>query len=94
MNNAAWRYLKLSSDPESLEYLQSIERVYLSDPKKMESWIEKKVLIHAQMAESATKTTLHNNIDSSKTRKKQGKAKSKPFRKNNLYKSKWKNLEN
>lgn len=52
MNDMLWRYIKLSKNSQNLEYLQSVERLYLGDPEKMQSLVEKEELKLKQIAES------------------------------------------
>jgi hypothetical protein len=51
-NDMLWRYIKLSNNSQNLEYLQSVERIYLADPEKLKSLVEKEELRLKQIAES------------------------------------------
>ncbi len=52
MNDMLWRYIKLSNNSQNLEYLQSVERMYLAHPEKMKYLVEKEELKLKQKAES------------------------------------------
>src|ERR1700682_6232926 len=52
MNDMMWRYIKLSNNSQNLEYLHSVETLYLDDPQKMQTLVEKEELKLKQKAES------------------------------------------
>ena len=52
MNDMMWRYIKLSNNSQNLEYLHSVETLYLDDPQKMQSLVEKEELKLKQKTES------------------------------------------
>ena len=52
MNDMTWRYIKLSNSSQNLEYLQSVERLYLAHPEKMKSLVEREELKLKQITES------------------------------------------
>lgn len=64
MNDMMWRYIKLSNSSQNLEYLQSVERLYLADPETMKSFVEKKELKLKQIAESEINNRSHGASDS------------------------------
>lgn len=40
MNDLLWRYVKLINKDQNLEYLHSVEKLYLNNPEKMKSQVE------------------------------------------------------
>jgi hypothetical protein len=55
MNDMLWRYIRLSNNSQNLEYLQSVERMYLAHPEKMKYLVEKEELRIKQIGESEIK---------------------------------------
>jgi|GEM_PF-4517371 hypothetical protein len=53
MNDLLWRYIKINNQGQNLDYLQDVERIYISDPGKMESAVEKEELHLKQLDELA-----------------------------------------
>ncbi len=51
-NDILWRYVKATNKSQNLEYLQSVENLYLNDPEKMKSLVEEAELHQKQLAES------------------------------------------
>ena len=64
MNDMIWRYIKLSNSSQNLEYLQTVERLYLASPEKMKSLVEKEELKLKQMAKSEISNQGHGASDS------------------------------
>jgi hypothetical protein len=56
MNDILWRYFKATNDHQNLQYLLGIENLYLSDPRKMQSFIEKEELRLNQLQEQNMKS--------------------------------------
>jgi len=56
MHDVMWRYVKLTNQSQNLEYLQAVERMYLSDPEKMKSLVEKEELRLSQLEKSNPKS--------------------------------------
>jgi hypothetical protein len=52
MNDLLWRYTKINQ-AQSLDYFQDVEKMYISDPGKMESAVEKEELRLKQLDELA-----------------------------------------
>ena len=63
MNDLMWRYIKLSNNSQNLEYLQSVERMYLTSPEKMKILVEKEELSLKQIAESEINKPGHSEAD-------------------------------
>jgi hypothetical protein len=56
MHDVMWRYIKQTNQTQNLEYLQGIEEMYLNDPNKMKSFVEKGELRLKQMEDSNPKS--------------------------------------
>jgi hypothetical protein len=81
MNDMMWRYIKIGSHSQNLEYLHQIERTYLDDPEKMQSEVEKEELHLKQIAESEINNPDPNASDTASTLNKRKKPKPKVNRK-------------
>ena len=73
MNDTMWRYIKLSNNAQTQEYLQSVERLYSGDPDKMKTWVEQEELHQNQRLEYEMKNSAQNITDSRSSFKKKGK---------------------
>jgi hypothetical protein len=72
-----WRYIKLSNNSQNLEYLQSVERLYLENPEKIQSLVEKEELKLKQIAESEINNPSHSAPDTTSVLNKKRKIKAK-----------------
>lgn len=61
MHDIMWRYVKSTNHSQNLEYLQSIERLCLGDPKKMQFLVEKAELLQKQQDEMIQKSFQKEN---------------------------------
>jgi hypothetical protein len=63
MHDIMWRYIKLTNKSQNREYLQSIERLCLDNPDKINSIIEKEDLRMEQLEESTQRGINDNPIN-------------------------------
>jgi hypothetical protein len=56
MHDIMWRYVKLTNHSQNLEYLQSVENLYVINPDKMQSLVEKEELSLKQISETTQKS--------------------------------------
>jgi hypothetical protein len=77
MNDIMWRYIKLSKNSQNLEYLQSVERLYLGHAEKMKSLVETEELKLKQKAESEINNPGHSTPDTTSVLNKKKKIKPK-----------------
>jgi hypothetical protein len=77
MNDMIWRYIKLSNSSQNLEYLQTVERLYLASPEKMKSLVEKEELKLKQIAEFEISTHDQSSYDTISVLNKKKKIKTK-----------------
>jgi hypothetical protein len=45
MHDIIWRYIKVTNKSQNLEYIQSVEKLYMSNPESMKSLVEKEELL-------------------------------------------------
>lgn len=62
-NDLLWRFVKIVNKDQNLEYLHSVEKLYLQDPEKMKSRTEEEELYQKQQFE--IKATIPLQIDTS-----------------------------
>src|SRR5450432_500148 len=62
-NDLLWRYVKVVSKDQNLIYLQSVEKLHLNDPEKMESIVAEEELHQKQLLESKASNRMQHQTD-------------------------------